>query len=66
MIGIMLSNIVSNSEKIDKLRKDQKSLCLIGIIGFGCLYLVSKLSENHEYRIAKLENTIKEIKSKGE
>lgn len=66
MIGVMLSNIVSNSENIDKLKKDYKGLCFVGIIGCGCLYLLTKLSEQHEHRIAELESTINEIKSKGE
>lgn len=66
MIGVLLSGIVDNATNIQKLKKDINSLCISSVITLGCVYIVAKVVKRHESQIDALENTIMEIKSKGE
>lgn len=70
MIDILVNGIVFNASRIndikDHVKKTDKNNALCFLLVTGCMYCITKIMYNQNDRIKTLENTIKEMKTKGE
>ena len=70
MIKMIFNSIAENSNKIDAtinyINKLNKRNCMLFALILVNGYAITKAVKNNEARIIKLENEIKEMKSKGE